>query len=101
MQNLGPTLGKIVVEIGKTLGKAIITGVGLELARVASLKVRRRLGEEEKPKTPPPVQTRTDATYPDGPPQPSDELARARAQNAALREELERLKSAGAVADVD
>jgi hypothetical protein len=40
--------GRIVVEIGKALGKAVIAGVGLELARIATRAVRSRIGVDRK-----------------------------------------------------
>jgi len=45
-------VGKVVLEIVKTLGKAVIAGVGVELARVASAHVQKRFGppkDEKKP----------------------------------------------------
>lgn len=43
--------GKVLVEIAKALGKAVIAGVGVELARVASGHVQRRFGvRQEDPK---------------------------------------------------
>ena len=66
----------IIVEIGRTLGKAVLAGVGMELARLASLALRRRLDphdEEEAAKEPTP-----------------EEL---KAENEKLKAELEKLKT--------
>lgn len=40
----------VIIEIGRTLGKAVLAGVGVELARLASLALRKRLdpSDEEK-----------------------------------------------------
>ena len=35
-------------EIGKALGKAVVAGVGLELARLASGHMRKRLGVKDE-----------------------------------------------------
>ncbi len=66
----------IIVEIGRTLGKAVLAGVGMELARLASLALRKRLDpsdEEEAAKEPTP-----------------EEL---KAENEKLKAELEKLKT--------
>ncbi len=42
------TIGKALIEIGKALGKAIVAGVGLELARAATGHVKRIVGPKEK-----------------------------------------------------
>ena len=66
----------IIVEIGRTLGKAVLAGVGMELARLASLALRRRLDpkdDEEAAKEPTP-----------------EEL---KAENEKLKAELEKLKT--------
>ena len=67
----------IIVEIGRTLGKAVLAGVGMELARLASLALRRRLDpkdeEEAASKEPTP-----------------EEL---KAENEKLKAELEKLKT--------
>lgn len=51
---MGPLVGKVLLEIAKALGKAVIAGVGVELARVASGHVQKRFGpktgkDEKKP----------------------------------------------------
>jgi hypothetical protein len=72
----GPLIVNVIVEVTKALAKAVVTGVGLELARVASQRVRRRLGvhddEEAKAET---------------------DLQKAKRENAELRRELEALKA--------
>jgi hypothetical protein len=90
----GEAVGKILVEIGKALGKAIVAGIGLELARAATGHVKRAVG----PKAPSDNadhadhadhaerdQVVSDAAI-------ADELAKTRRENAALRRELEDLK---------
>ncbi len=37
-------VGKLLWEVGKALGKAVVAGVGLELARAASHRVKRAVG---------------------------------------------------------
>ena len=67
-------IGRVIVDIGKAIGKAVLAGVGLELAKVASDHLRKRLGPKddgEKKKTPEEIE----------------------AENAKLREEVERLRS--------
>jgi cell division protein FtsB len=39
---------KIIVEIGRTLGKAVLAGLGVELARLASLALRKKLTPKEE-----------------------------------------------------
>lgn len=72
---MGPMVGKVVVEIVKTLGKAVIAGVGVELARVASSHVQKRFGPKKDDKNP-------DAMTP-------EELKK---ENERLRAEVEELK---------
>ena len=74
---VSPMIGKVLLEIAKALGKAVIAGVGVELARVASGHVQKRFGPktEENPKKP------EDMT--------PEEL---RAENERLRSEVSRLK---------
>jgi hypothetical protein len=70
----------IIIDIGRTLGKAVIAGVGLELARLASLALRRRLDPSEEDEAKKKDQK---ATTP-------EEL---RAENEKLKAELEKLRS--------
>ena len=42
---------RVLLEIGKALGKAVIAGVGLELAKVASDRVRRTFGAKKDDKS--------------------------------------------------
>jgi hypothetical protein len=81
---MGETIGKIVVEIGKALGKAVIAGVGLELARVASGHVKKRFGPKDDAKK------KEEETL-----TPEEQLAKAKAENEELRAELERIKQGG------
>jgi cell division protein FtsB len=66
----------IIVEIGRTLGKAVLAGVGMELARLASLALRKRLDPTDEEKA-------------DQEPSP-EEL---KAENEKLKAELEKLKT--------
>ena len=66
----------VIVEVTKALAKAVVTGVGLELARVASQRVRRRLG----------VHDEDDAKA-------ETEVQRIKRENADLRRELDALKA--------
>jgi hypothetical protein len=36
--------GKVVVAVGRALGKALVAGLGLELARLTTRQLKRRLG---------------------------------------------------------
>lgn len=49
---MGPLVGKVLLEIAKALGKAVIAGVGVELARVASGHVQKRFGPKKDEKKP-------------------------------------------------
>ena len=40
-------VGKVIADIARALGKAVLAGVGLELAKVASDHVKRRLGPKK------------------------------------------------------
>jgi hypothetical protein len=87
--------GRIVAEIGKALGKAVIAGVGLELARVATRAIRTRLGDaDESPgdddeRANANMAGKTTTKTKDG---DDDEAAALRRENTALREELEKLR---------
>jgi hypothetical protein len=86
--------GRIVAEIGKALGKAVIAGVGLELARVATRAIRTRLGDaderrgDDDERAHANVANKTTPKKKDG----DDDAAALRRENAALREELEKLR---------
>ena len=74
------SIGRIAVEVGKALAKAVIAGVGLELAKVASDRVRKHLGPKDKKD--------------DGKPlTPEEELKKTKEEVAELKAELERMKS--------
>lgn len=68
----------IIVEIGRTLGKAVLAGVGVELARLASLALRKRLDPAEK-----------EAAEKEPEPTPAE----LKAENEKLKAELEKLKT--------
>jgi hypothetical protein len=97
-------VGKLLWEVGKALGKAVVAGIGLELARAASHRVKRAVG---------PKRTDNDAPIDDddgdndrgGDHQDrmaagkrrgatAAEVEQIRRENAALREELAALKRA-------
>jgi hypothetical protein len=86
---MGETIGKIVVEIGKALGKAVIAGVGLELARVASGHVKKRFGPKDDTKKDDAKKKEEETLTPE------EQLAKAKAENEELRAELERIKQGG------
>jgi hypothetical protein len=91
-------IGKILLEVGKALGKAVIAGVGLELARVASGHVKKAVGpkDDKAPSKDAAQDASKDATTsaPATAPAPAtaDDIDRIRRENAQLREELESLK---------
>jgi hypothetical protein len=68
-------MSRLLVEIAKTLGKALIAGVGVEIARLAGQHLNTRLGPKKGP---------------DGKRTP-EELE---AENQRLREELDKLRAA-------
>jgi hypothetical protein len=70
-------MGKIIVEIGRTLAKAVLAGVGVELARLVSVHMRKRLDP-------------TDVEAPAEEPEGSEEL---KAENAKLKAEVDKLKT--------
>ncbi len=72
----GPPLVSVIVEVSKALAKAVVTGVGLELARVASQRVRRRLGVKDDEET-----------------TEESDLERIKRENAELRRELDAIKA--------
>lgn len=87
--------GRIVAEIGKALGKAVIAGVGLELARVATKAIRARFGDGDDgdddgttraAKAKPTARQRANAS------EAHDDAEALRRENAALREELGALR---------
>ena len=96
------TVGKVLVEIGKALGKAIVAGVGLELARAATGHVKRIVGPKDdgdgdNDADPSAVKTRTTAAKNNKKADlivDADEVARIRRENASLRAELETLRAA-------
>ncbi|MDP2345181.1 MAG: hypothetical protein Q8O67_29825 [Deltaproteobacteria bacterium] len=73
---MGPLIVNVIVEVSKALAKAVVTGVGLELARVASQRVRRRLGVHDDDEV-----------------KKESDLQRVKRENAELRKELEALKA--------
>ena len=87
----GEAVGKILVEIGKALGKAIVAGIGRELARAATGHVKRAVAPRAQPDDTDTAgnaerdQVVTDAAI-------ATELAKTRRENEALRRELEDLK---------
>ena len=73
-------MNRVVVEVGKTLAKAVLAGVGVELARVAAEHLRRHLG----PKKPSGAPAQAEAT----PEAIRDEVQKLRDELARLRAEL-------------
>lgn len=73
-------LSKLVTEIGKTLGRAVLAGLGMELAREVAEAVRKKTGRTK----------------------PQTEAERLKSENDALKDELQRLKAErGGAAPVD
>lgn len=91
----GAAVGKLLLEVGKALGKAVVAGIGLELARAASGHVKKAVGPKDKA-------GKDDARHEkdsDGNTDADErrtasaaDVERIRRENAALREELEALK---------
>jgi hypothetical protein len=91
----GAAVGKLLLEVGKALGKAVVAGIGLELARAASGHVKKAVGPKDKTKD----GERRDAREDVGADAADErrtasaaDVERIRRENAALREELEALK---------
>jgi hypothetical protein len=76
-------IGNGLIAVGKALGKAVLAGVGLELARVAASRVKQAIAKEDVEKA---RAERDEAER---------ELARARRENQRLHDELEQLRKAG------
>jgi hypothetical protein len=95
-------VGKLLWEVGKALGKAVVAGIGLELARAASHRVKRAVGpkradagavdEDGDNDRDGDHQDRRAAGKPRG--ATAAEVEQIRRENAALREELASLKRA-------
>lgn len=89
----GAAIGKVLLEVGKALGKAVVAGIGLELARAASGHVKKAVGPKDKAKgDTPAVDDGTVDEQDAGRTATAADVARVRRENAALREELEALK---------
>ncbi len=69
---------KIIVEIGRTLGKALLAGFAVELARLASMHLRKKLDSTD------PASTADEA--------PDQLRAELQTENAQLKAELAQLK---------
>lgn len=90
----GVSVGKLLLEVGKALGKAVVAGIGLELARAASGQVKKAVGPKDKARGAA-KDTECDADAVDADPHrtaTAADVERIRRENAALREELEALK---------
>jgi hypothetical protein len=89
----GDAVGKLLLEVGKALGKAVVAGIGLELARAASGQVKRAVGPKDKAKAGERRDARDDVDADDERrTATAADVERIRRENAALREELEGLK---------
>jgi hypothetical protein len=71
----------VVVAVGKALAKAVVAGLGLELARIASRAMRARLGLHDDDDDGKKKRSRSD-----------DDVEALRRENALLREELQALR---------
>lgn len=100
-------IGKALIEIGKALGKAVVAGVGMELARAASGHVKRIAGPKAKKGAPEDTGNAAGDSkrssqasdqgandLDDGPHDGDDNatLARVKAENLRLRQELAALR---------
>ncbi len=75
---MNASVGKVIAELGRTLGKALLAGVGVEIAKVAGAHMKKRLGPRDGA-----------AAKEDPPPPTADEVQR---ENEKLREEIEKLR---------
>lgn len=98
--NIGGVVAKLVVEVGKALGKAVIAGVGLELARAASGRVKKVVGPKEdeqlkEGESPTKVPKASDAKKhsDDDEVDVVAELRRIQRENEALRKEVDALRA--------
>lgn len=69
-------MGGVLFEIGKAIGKAVIAGLGVELARVTSAHMRKKLGVKD-----------------DDVEKVESDLEKMKRENEALRRELDALKA--------
>jgi hypothetical protein len=84
--------GKVVWAVGRALGKAVVAGLGLELARWTTQTFRRRLGLDEADDDEP-VGTRQQARRRAPERAGADDVDALRRENARLREELAALRA--------
>ena len=91
----GDAVGKLLLEVGKALGKAVVAGIGLELARAASGHVKKAVAPKDQAKDGERRDARDDVDTDDADQRrtaTAADVERIRRENAALREELEALK---------
>lgn len=90
-------IGKVIVEIGRTLGKAVIAGIGMELAKVAGTHLQKRLAAKPAPKDAKaakagePAESAEDRRK-DKESGADPDVDRVKAENERLRAEVERLR---------
>lgn len=78
-----PFIGKVVAEIGRTLGRAVIAGIGMEIAKVAGSHLQKRLAAKDK------AAPAGQGAEPEG---GASDVEQVRAENDRLRAEVERLR---------
>lgn len=85
VQPLNGAIGKALIEIGKALGKAVVAGIGMELARAASGHVKRIASPKDKKGA---SAGTVDEKHAGEELDDDDELTAMRRENARLRAEL-------------
>lgn len=78
---------KVIVEIGRTLGKAVIAGIGVEIAKVAGTHLQKRLAAKDRDKD---AKGKHGKDGKDG--VPVEEVESVKAENERLRAEIDRLR---------
>ena len=95
---MGPFTNKFIGDVARTVGKALLAGVGMELAKVIGEHIRRRVG--------PKPDATAGSAHPVGPGSAGTddahraaEVERLRMENARLRDELAAPRAAPRGAD--
>jgi len=78
---MGPLIGKIVVDVARALGKAVVAGVGFQLAALASSHMQKKFGPADKKQSEADKKAELEA-----------DVERVKAENEKLKAEIQALK---------